>query len=108
MNEYNYKSPIEIISNEVEMYIEDEIAKAVQKVGIVVDKYELYKALTYDREQYKKGYYDAESKIIKCGECKYRDPEDHKCDNGMLERAGCIFPVADDYYCKYGERRADE
>ena len=46
--------------------------------------------------------------IVRCGECKHRDPEDKKCDCGMFERQGCIFPVADDYFCKYGERRADE
>lgn len=43
--------------------------------------------------------------IVTCGECKHRDPEDKKCDCGMFERQGCIFPVADDYFCKYGERR---
>lgn len=42
--------------------------------------------------------------IVTCGECKHRDPEDKKCDCGMFERQGCIFPVADDYFCKYGER----
>ena len=46
--------------------------------------------------------------IVRCGECKHRDPEDKKCDSGMLERAGCIFPVDDDYFCKYGERRAKQ
>ena len=42
--------------------------------------------------------------VVRCGECKHRDPEDKKCDSGDLERAGCIFPVDDDYFCKYGER----
>lgn len=46
--------------------------------------------------------------IVTCGECKHRDPEDKKCDSGMPERQGCIFPVDDDYFCKYGERRSDE
>ena len=46
--------------------------------------------------------------IVKCGECKHRDPEDKKCDCGMFERQGCIFPVSDDYFCKYGERRSDD
>lgn len=43
--------------------------------------------------------------LVRCRECKHRDPEDKKCDCGMGERQGCIFPVADDYFCKYGERR---
>lgn len=42
--------------------------------------------------------------VVRCGECKHRDPEDKKCDSGDLERVGCIFPVDDDYFCKYGER----
>ena len=42
--------------------------------------------------------------IVTCGECKHRDPKDKKCDCGMFERQGCIFPVADDYFCNYGER----
>lgn len=46
--------------------------------------------------------------IVECKDCIHRDPEDKKCDCGQMERQGCIFPVADDYFCKYGERRADE
>jgi hypothetical protein len=42
--------------------------------------------------------------VVRCAECRHRDPEDHKCDCGQLERAGCVFPVDDDYYCAYGER----
>ncbi len=49
----------------------------------------------------------SEIDLVRCGECKHRDPEDKKCDCGMFERQGCIFPVADDYFCKYGERRAE-
>ena len=42
-------------------------------------------------------------KMVYCKNCTYRDPEDKKCSCGALERAGCIFPVADDYYCACGE-----
>lgn len=45
--------------------------------------------------------------VVRCKDCKHRDPEDHKCDSGALERAGCIFPVQDDYFCSFGERRED-
>lgn len=45
--------------------------------------------------------------VVRCRECIHRDPEDHKCDSGQLERAGCVFPVDDDYFCKYGQRRED-
>ena len=43
-------------------------------------------------------------KLVRCKDCKHRDPEDHKCDSGQLERAGCVFPVNDNYYCAYGEQ----
>lgn len=59
-----YKSPIDIISSEMQMQIEGEVFKAIQNVGVCVDKEELLKALTYDREQYSKGYADGYSKAI--------------------------------------------
>ena len=42
--------------------------------------------------------------VVLCKDCRHRDPEDRKCDCGQLERAGCVFPVDDDYFCAYGER----
>ncbi len=44
-----------------------------------------------------------ERAVVFCKDCRHRDPEDHKCDCGQLERAGCIFPVSDTYFCAYGE-----
>lgn len=45
--------------------------------------------------------------VVLCKDCSHRDPEDHKCDCGQLERAGCVFPVDDDYFCAYGEKREE-
>lgn len=45
------------------------------------------------------------SLVVRCEECKYRDPENKRCDCGALERQGCPFPVNDWYFCLYGERR---
>lgn len=42
--------------------------------------------------------------VVRCRECRHRDPEDHKCDCGENERQGCPFRVHDDYFCAYGER----
>lgn len=42
--------------------------------------------------------------VVLCKDCRHRDPEDHKCDSGEMERQGCLFPVDDDYFCAYGER----
>ena len=41
--------------------------------------------------------------VVRCKDCRHRDPEDHKCDSGETERQGCPFKVADDYFCAYGE-----
>lgn len=45
--------------------------------------------------------------VVRCKDCRHRDPEDHKCDCGQLERAGCVFPVDDNYFCAYGERKGE-
>lgn len=56
-----YESPITIISNGIQLSLKDEVYKAVEQIGIKVDKNELIKALKYDREQYEKGYADAKA-----------------------------------------------
>lgn len=57
-----YKSPIEILTTDIQTQIdkglEEEVFKAVVSVGINVDKEELLRALQYDRSQYQKGYFD--------------------------------------------------
>lgn len=49
------------------------------------------------------GQEDARSDIIHCGECKHRDPEDHKCDCGhdILWQ----LPREDEWYCADAERK---
>lgn len=46
--------------------------------------------------------------VVRCRECKHRDPEDHKCDCGQIERQGCPFPVGDYYFCASGERKGGD
>ena len=53
-----YESPIEIITKQMRTQFEDNVFKAIQDYGIVVDKEELIKALQYDRGQYEKGFAD--------------------------------------------------
>ena len=57
-----YESPIELITSnimtEIKEFQEEQIYKAIQNVGVNVDKDELKKALLYDRRQYQKGYED--------------------------------------------------
>ena len=51
-----YKSPIEIIIGQMKTIYEDGIFRAIQNVGINVDREELLKALEYDRGQFEKGW----------------------------------------------------
>ena len=53
-----YESPIYVIYNDVLTKLEDGVLKAVQDVGVTVDKQELIKALQYDRDSYRRGYKD--------------------------------------------------
>ena len=43
--------------------------------------------------------------IVRCGECKHRDPEDKKCDCG--HDIIWQLPRGDDWYCGDAERRTE-
>ena len=43
--------------------------------------------------------------VVRCRECKHRDPEDKKCDFGHDIR--WQLPRQDDWYCADAERRTD-
>lgn len=45
-------------------------------------------------------------KLVRCGECKHRDPEDKKCDYGH----GIIWqlPRDDNWFCADGKRRDED
>ena len=60
----SYINPISLVMEEMSEMISKEIDNNMmvsinQTMGFNVDKYELIKALKYDREQYDKGYMDA-------------------------------------------------
>ena len=105
-----YKSPIETIWSDIEHdygeRFDQMVLTAVQSVGIRVNKEELAKALAYDREQYRKGWEDRDSEIVRCKDCKHRwiDLNEGKmiC---LLERSR----RADDeeWFCADGERRTE-
>ena len=73
-----------------------QIFKAVQNVGVNVDRDELIKALRYDRDQYKKGYADRDEEIVRCKDCKWR------------WTAACFCKAKkdtqDEWFCSEGER----
>lgn len=56
LDTFDYQSPIKLMEQQMQTHIEGEILRAVQSVGVDVDKDELIRALQYDREQYAKGY----------------------------------------------------
>jgi flagellar biosynthesis/type III secretory pathway protein FliH len=53
-----YESPIEMIMNQMDVYTDGDLYKAIQSYGVNVNEEELIKALQYDRHQYEKGYND--------------------------------------------------
>lgn len=40
--------------------------------------------------------------VVRCMDCKYRDPEDGRCDHGAVN---FLFRRTDNDYCSFGERR---
>ena len=44
--------------------------------------------------------------VVRCKDCIHRDPEDKKCDCSFQAKGG-IFPMDDDDFCSYGERRKE-
>lgn len=70
-----YESPITIVYGDIQTEFKKEteslIVNCVQNVGVDVDKDELIKALSYDRDQYDKGYADAKAEIVNCKDCIY-------------------------------------
>ena len=59
-----FENPVNVIYGEIQTQIEGDVFKAIQSVGIDVDKEELLKALQYDRNQYEKGYADGYAKAL--------------------------------------------
>ena len=53
-----YDSPIKIVFGQMESQIDNKIMRAVQQIGIEINKEELVRALQYDRNQYDRGFAD--------------------------------------------------
>ena len=51
-----YESPFKVIVGQIQIAYEDEVVKAIQKVGVTVDKDEILKALNADRIRYEEAY----------------------------------------------------
>ena len=72
-----YKSPVQLITNQMQTKLEGQILEAIQNVGVVVDKEELIKAMNYDRDQYASGFENGYNKAI----------DDYKQNIETLEKA---------------------
>lgn len=107
-----WKSQIDTYTEEVQTAFDGEVLKAVQRVGIIVDRDELLKALAYDRGQYKKGYEDGkkarDAEIVRCKDCKfYRSwGRANICECWTADPYEAAEPEENDF-CSFAERRDD-
>ena len=101
----SYQSPVDLILSEMNLRMEGEIFKAVQNVGVNVDRDELLKALRYDRDQYQKGYADRDAEIVRCEDCEYSYTEGFVHPHLICEKHPEFEEVADDWFCADGKRK---
>lgn len=97
---------------------DDMVFRAVEEVGIEVDRDELIKALAYDRGQYEKGYGDgyraAKDEIVRCKDCIYSRPLDMEDDYEAFfgeDSVWCTHRDSGEYglgFCYCGERDENE
>jgi len=110
MKHPEYDSPFNLVMSDIETQaaksIDEMCWKAVQRVGINVDKEKLLIALRQDAERYREayakgyetGYENRDDEIIRCKDCVFRDDRDGMCEH--------VQQVRDpDWYCADGERR---
>ena len=102
----SYQSPIDIIISKMNMQMDGEIFKAVQNVGVNVDRDELLKALQYDRGQYQKGYTDRDSELVRCKDCKHKEESVSPSWEAWCNRLHCGCDL--DWFCADGVKRDNE
>ena len=89
---------------------EEQVMKAVQNVGVYVDKERLVKALTDARAFYEEGFRAALRstdvvEVVRCKDCKhYHDFETHFDCNHVCG----MDDVQPTDFCSYGERRDND
>lgn len=102
---FDYEAPIKIIMQEIQAQQENQVYQAIQNIGVDVDKEELLKALSYDRNQYEKGYRAAKDEIVHCKDCRHYVAE--YCTRDIKSRTNMFYMRADDF-CSYGERKDEQ
>ena len=111
---------IDVIQAQMQTAYEDEVLRAVQKVGVIVDKERLIQALTTAKKFYEEGYRAAMNgadvvEVVRCKDCKHgvwdEDVQMCKCvfdadyDTAYDEYFGLVAYEEADFYCGRGERR---
>lgn len=106
-----YKSPIEIIQDELQIEMDGAIIRAVQKANIIVDKDQLLHALAYDRGQYQLGFRDGKARaideLVRCKDCMHTEIDKYapaECQNRCKLSQQYHEPT---FFCKCGEPRTD-
>lgn len=96
---------IDVIQAQMQTAYEDEVLRAVQKVGVIVDKERLMQALTTARKFYEEGYRAAMNgadvvEVVRCKDCKHYISAMSLCtqENGV----GDVRDKMD--FCSCGER----
>lgn len=102
---FDYEAPIKIITQEMQAQRENQVYQAIQNIGVDVDKEELLKALSYDRNQYEKGYRAAKSEIVQCKDCKRYEHFDTYNKHFCNEYGGY---VTENDFCSRAERKDEE
>lgn len=72
--ESSWESPIRVVSDEWQTKVENDVYQMIRNYGITIDKDELRKLLTGDRETYKRGFRDGYLKAV----------EDSYDDDGLI------------------------
>lgn len=102
-----YESPIELevkdIVSDVVKQVDEYTLRCFQQIGINIDKYELIKALEYDRGQYEKGWNDRDAEIVRCKDCKH-----YWKNSPMTDVPPCLVSPKDDAFCSEGERKEND
>ena len=125
-----YDSPFELVMSDIttqmSKQIDDMCWKAVQRVGINVDKDKLLIALRHDADRYREayangydiGYEKRDNEIIRCKDCKWWDKKDdspygycHACKHGYHSsnwEIGIYRIYKEDWFCADAERREED
>ena len=107
-----YESPIQLYKTDITTQLikkqEEQILKAVQGVAVGIDHEELFRALRYDRDQYKKGYQDACCdrnlvEVVRCKDCINYNPKG--CADGFGWCEAWDQGRMNHHFCHCGERK---